>query len=89
MIPAGILYMPSQDGPVEAGRHADEAAVKKEKGKQFKMNGLLLDDKQVIVGMEPGRGGPLTFPWTKSEKTGELDSRSSVASLSQFGRSGR
>ena len=84
VVPAGILYMPSQDAPVETDRHADEAAVKKEKGKQFKMNGLLLDDKQVIVGMEPGAAG-LFIP-AKLTKSGELDSRSSVASLSQFGR---
>lgn len=84
VVPAGILYMPSQDAPVEADRHADEAAVQKEKGKQFKMNGLLLDDKQVIVGMEPGAAG-LFIP-AKLTKSGELDSRSSVASLSQFGR---
>ena len=84
VVPAGILYMPSQAGPVDADRHADPAAVQKEKGKQFKMNGLLLDDKQVILGMEPDAAG--VFIPAKLTKSGELDSRSSVATLSQFGR---
>ena len=70
--PAGVLYMPAQ------------AAVQNFDAKTLKMSGLLLDDDEVIAGMEKDCAG--VFIPAKALAKGGYDKRSSsLASLEQLG----
>lgn len=51
IIPAGILYMPATVKPVNA-ESLDAVDVKKEINSDLRMNGLILDDEQAILGMD-------------------------------------
>lgn len=56
--PAGILYMPGSLSPVSAaGDAAREEALRPELEKELTMNGLLLDDEQILRAMERGLDG--------------------------------
>lgn len=69
--PAGVLYMPAAS-PVVNAEHGESAeSLESKREKTFRMNGLLLDDLDVIKGMEPsGRGIyiPVTLKEEKPKK---------------------
>lgn len=56
-VPAGVLYLPSVSPVLNLDRDENLAKLESEKSKKLRMNGLVLNDQQVILGMEPdGRG---------------------------------
>jgi ATP-dependent helicase/nuclease subunit B len=52
--PAGVLYMPSKELEPGLGRNADDSEKEDLKLKQFKMNGLLIENEEIIKAMEKG-----------------------------------
>lgn len=56
-IPAGILYMPSSMPVVSADRNNTQDDIKKEKLKKMKMNGMVLNDAEIIHAMEASAQG--------------------------------
>lgn len=50
--PSGVLYMPSTVTSVTVPPSADSDDIKKEHDKKLRMNGLVLDELQVLRGME-------------------------------------
>lgn len=83
VLPAGVLYMPGKTGFLSAGRHAGEDEMEKEQKKALKMNGLLLSDPIVLKGMEEDGAG-VFIP--AKVKDGQIDAKSSVASLEELGK---
>ena len=51
-VPAGVLYFPAQDALFKVPRSSDEGSIEKERRKNYKMTGLVLEDEDVIFGME-------------------------------------
>lgn len=91
-IPAGVLYMPAHNPPAEVERDADDEALRKKKAEQLKMSGLLIDDPEVLLGMEKdGRGVFIPAKVVPvADESGqthyEVDHRSRVASLEDMGK---
>ena len=87
LIPAGVLYMPSTPESGTAEYHTESLIKEKEQDKQraFRMDGLIIDDPQVLSAMENNSGG-IFIPVKKTSK-GTIDSRSrsKLASLESFG----
>lgn len=83
MVPAGVLYMPGKTGFLPADRHAGEDQMQAQQKKALKMNGLLLSDPAVLEGMESDGEG--VFIPAKL-KDGQIDAKSSVASLEELGK---
>ncbi|MGN0550709.1 MAG: PD-(D/E)XK nuclease family protein [Acutalibacteraceae bacterium] len=55
--PAGVLYMPSAASAVNAKKTDTEEEINQKKESSFKMNGLIIDDIEIIKAMEKeGRG---------------------------------
>ena len=81
--PAGILYRPANLPIIKADRYSDTDEIEKMQIKEMKMDGLLLNDPAIVQAMEAEAAG--IFIPAKLNKKGEVDSRSSVASLAQFG----
>ncbi len=81
-VPAGILYFPSVSTTVNADRDEDIKKIEKEKMKKLRMNGLILDDPQVIYGMEKDANG-IFIPVTM--KDGQPKSKDFLASVAQMG----
>lgn len=75
-LPAGILYMPAAEPSVTVDRGADEKKIKREADKQMRMNGLVLDDSDVIRAMEEKAEG--RFIPASLTKDGSLGRASSV-----------
>ena len=87
LMPAGILYMPSTPAAQTAGFHSDNNLRKavQEQQSNFKMNGLLLYDKEILSAMEEGVKG-IYIPARLNAK-GDLEKRySSVISLEEYGK---
>lgn len=57
VVPAGILYVPARKGKNELPRDATREEINKKRKEQGKMNGIILDDPEVIEGMEGEEGG--------------------------------
>ena len=55
--PAGILYMPANRPIIPAERGTVPEAVQKEVDKRLRMNGLVLEDADVVRAMEPAGMG--------------------------------
>ncbi len=82
--PAGVLYLPAKLPVIQAARDADGETAEKEQIKALRMNGLLLDDPEIVRAMEHDAAG-LFIPARLTGK-GEVAKGASVASLEQFGR---
>ncbi len=82
--PAGVLYLPAKLPVIQAARDADGEAVEKEQIRALRMNGLLLDDPEIVRAMEHDAAG-LFIP-ARLTARGELAKGASVASLEQFGK---
>jgi ATP-dependent helicase/nuclease subunit B len=77
--PAGILYMPAVAPFVQIKRSKNLAEqLEKEKQKNLRMSGILLDDKDVVRGMEPDSKGVYV---PAQIKNGEFAKGASVMSL--------
>ncbi len=81
-IPAGVLYMPSGAAVIAAPRSISKEDTEKLRFKFYRMNGITISDKEVLEGMEKDLAGKF-IPAAKL-KNGNLDSRSSVADITQF-----
>ena len=57
ILPAGVLYMPANRPSVSALRDDSVESIEKEAGKQLKMDGLVIDNPDVITGMETNAEG--------------------------------
>lgn len=82
VMPAGILYVPAARPTVSAQRGDQDEKLQKEKDKKLRMNGLVLDDPEVIAGMEQQAQGVFIPVALKNGEPAKLDS---VASLAQLG----
>ena len=82
--PAGLLYLPARLPVVKVEEAADEDTLEKKRTAAMRMNGLLLDNPEILRAMEADAAG--VFIPAKLNARGETDSRSSVASLAQFGQ---
>lgn len=80
VIPAGILYVPAKTGKLELPRNASAEEIAKQKTKNGKMNGLVLSEKNVILGMDSTGAG--VFINASIDKNGNI--KGSVASLEDF-----
>ncbi|WP_195276468.1 PD-(D/E)XK nuclease family protein [Anaerotruncus rubiinfantis] len=81
-VPAGVLYMPARDSVISAGRHASDEEIRAEQLKRLKMNGILIEDREVLSAMEPDLAG--VFIPAKAKKDGSFDVHSSLANLTQM-----
>ncbi len=81
--PAGVLYLPAKLPYLKCDRQMDDEKANVGQIKQMKMNGLLLDHPAIVAAMEQDAAG--LFVPAKVNAAGQLDARSSVASLEQFG----
>lgn len=78
VIPAGVLYVPAKIGDLSLSRNANEDEIQDAKIKNGKMNGLVLNDMEVIEGMEHEVRG--RFIPVKIKKDGDISSDSSTIS---------
>ncbi|RPF48435.1 ATP-dependent helicase/nuclease subunit B [Hydrogenoanaerobacterium saccharovorans] len=68
--PAGILYMPAKTKYTSLARGTDAEEAEKEQMKTLKMNGLLLDNPESLLGMErDGEGVFIPVTIQEKEKT--------------------
>lgn len=85
--PAGILYMPVKASAADVARDADDNELMLKQLKDYRMNGLVLDDSRVIYGMDSGCSGlyiPAKYDKKKSVFTGSLIGLKELSSL--FGK---
>ncbi len=82
--PAGILYLPAQLPIVKIEREVSAEELEKKRLKVMKMNGLLIDDPEILRAMEADLEG--VFIPASTLKSGEFSKTSSLASLQQFGQ---
>lgn len=80
---AGILYMPAIQPLVSAGRHTPGDKIEKEAEKKLKMNGLILDDSEVITAMEEKAQGKYIPVALKNDEPSKRDYVLSEAQLEQ------
>ena len=81
LLPAGVLYMPSTEPLVNGGRSDSAGKAQTGREKALRMNGLLLDDPDILTAME-AKGEGKFIP--ASLKNGEPARRSSVVSPQDF-----
>ncbi len=82
VIPAGILYVPAKTGKMDLPRNATVEEIEKQKTKNGKMNGLILSEKNVILGMDSSGAG--VYINASIDKNGNI--KGSVASMEEFTR---
>lgn len=82
--PAGILYLPAQLPIVKIERELTEEELETKRLKVMKMNGLLIDDPEILRAMEADLAG--VFIPASTMKSGEFSKTSSLATLQQFGQ---
>lgn len=79
--PAGVLYLPSVSPVLNLDRDENLSKLESEKSKKLRMNGIILNSQQVILGMEPdgkGRYIPVTM------KNGEVKACDSLVDVAQM-----
>ncbi len=87
LIPAGILYMPSTPESKVGKYDSDEihASVLKDQKSSFRMNGLLINDPQILAAMESDGKG-VFIPAKLDENGAPVRSEKYLASLEAYGR---
>ncbi len=83
-LPAGVLYMPAHSRFVRTDRHISDQELGAERAKTYQMSGLVLEDREVIQGMEQEAKGIFIPAKLKPDDT--VDAASSVATLAQMGK---
>lgn len=88
-LPAGILYMPAGEQNPTLSRNATENDMQCAITEQYRMNGLLLMEDEVLEAMEHGKKG-IFIPVT-TKKNGDFDSKTlnCLATLKELGRINR
>lgn len=86
IVPAGVLYMPSTPASEAALYNSGEQRKNliNDRSKSFKMNGIIIDDSEIILAMENGAKG-IYIP-AALKKDGSFSAASSLASLEDFGK---
>lgn len=90
--PAGMLYLPAKLPVIRVDRHTDDSQMDKAKIRVMRMNGLLLDNPEIVKAMEKDGAGLFiparlqTVTNENGEKEDVLAASSSVASIKQFGQ---
>ncbi len=82
IIPSGVLYMPAKDASSDLDRYAGEQAIANKVLKSNRMDGIIVDDMDIITGMEHdvnGRFIPVTLT-----KSGSFDYRSKLIKAEDF-----
>lgn len=90
VLPAGVLYVPAKKPEVMIERGTPDDKIKSEADKELKMNGIISDEPEIILGMESSGAGKFVPASLKSSADDgaikySVSGRSSVASLMQFG----
>ena len=88
LLPAGVLYMPARRPEISAQRGEEEQSINSRINGALKMSGLITDEPEVIKGMEHDAKGifiPARLKENAQDDGSQIDLRSSVASLEQFG----
>lgn len=88
-IPAGILYMPASDIEPELGRDASDSEIKSLKARHYKMNGLILNDSEVIDAMDKSSKGvyiPITRNNDGSFSKKSIESLATLKELAKIDR---
>ena len=80
-IPAGVLYLPSVLMTLNLDRDEDLGKLEKDKMKKLRMNGLILNNEQVIMGMEADANGVYIPVALKDGKPKNYDSIVDVAQM--------
>lgn len=79
--PAGVLYMPASDPKPSLSQEAQDGQIERQWKKSYQMNGLLLNDLEVLDAMDPGFSG--MFIPVSCKKDGTFSSESvKIARLS-------
>ena len=78
--PAGVLYVPARDSMLSMDGPSDAEKTEKERTKELKRSGLVLNDEDVLEAME--RGMPKRFVPVSAGKDGVL--KGSIADIQQF-----
>ena len=81
-VPAGLLYVEAKDKTINAS-HENEKDLQTKKQGRYKMNGMLLDEQEVIYGMEHEPSGtfiPIDFD-RKGNIKGNLVSRAQMEQI--------
>lgn len=78
--PAGVLYIPARDTMLSMDGPSDAEKTEKERTKELKRSGLVLNDEGVLEAME--RGMPKRFVPVSAGKDGVL--KGSIADIRQF-----
>lgn len=84
--PAGILYMPVKATVTDLGRDATDDEVLNQQMKDCRMNGMVLDDSRVIIGMDNNKSGifiPVKYDEKKCTFTGSLIGLKEMSLLSE------
>lgn len=82
IIPAGVLYMAANAPTASLGRDAGPGEVETEKIKKSKMSGMLLKDRDIILGMEKdGEGVFIPAKLNNGELTGTLITLEQIGKL--------
>lgn len=84
VFPAGVLYMPAGDADLGLSRDASLDDTKRQSISQYKMNGFVLEDPQVVSAMEEKVKG--IFIPVEQNKDGSLSKRSSLLKLEELGK---
>ena len=87
--PAGILYMPASDPKPSLSQEAQDGQIERQWKKSYQMNGLLLNDLEVLDAMDPGFSGMFIPVSCKKDGTFSSESVKSLASLRELGHIGR
>lgn len=74
--PAGVLYMPSAENMVTADDSSDLSEIEAQRNKKYKMNGLILNDPDIIQAMEKDGKGVYIPVSLKEEKVKSKDKES-------------
>lgn len=73
-LPAGVLYFPARIERVSVRDRLAQAEIEKERRKQLRRSGVLLNSDPVLEAMEPCGGSPRFLPYTldkEGRKTGD------------------
>lgn len=80
-VPAGVLYMPAASPMINADQDESAQSIDKKRAKAYRMNGVMLDDIDVIKGMEADGKGiyiPVSLKEEKPKKGGTRDPETPV-----------
>ena len=85
-LPAGILYMPAGEQAPALEREATPEEVERQKQKNYAMNGLLLEDREILRAMDQDMSGLFIPVSLKKDGDFTAASKNSLVSLSELGK---